>query len=217
MILKESGQEMQVILLVHGREKVISEQELISILEKYFPEETSEKLKTETFMQAPKENEWFDVNPLGISKELFQEKRKDEKQEKTRQLILEAFEKLEKNPQMYGRKFKTIIPEKTWQSKTIIDLHKLCSKIGDRMADWVEQALEWAQRISNGETWEAICNTRDTAKYHRAILYKDGCVHLVGGSLIQNCCEAATFIDGCGYYQSYALYGTVPLVVLYEK
>lgn len=217
MILKESEQEMRVILLVHGREKEISEKELISILEKYFPEEVSEQVTTEKINQAPKENEWFDVNPLDINRELFQEKRKDEKQEKTRQLILEAFEKMEKNPQMYARKFKTMIPEKTWQSKTILDLQKLCSKIGDRMADWVEQALEWAQRISNGETWEDVCNTKDTANYQRAIIYKDQCVHLVGGSLHQNCYEAATFIDGYGYYQSYALYGVVPLVVLYEK
>lgn len=217
MKLKESGQETQVILQVHGREKVISEKELISILEKHFPEEISEKVTTETFMQAPKENEWFDVNPLGISKELFQEKRKDEKQEKTRQLILEAFEKMEKNPQMYGRKFKTMIPEKTWQSKTIIDLHKMSSSIGDRMADWVEQALEWAQRISNGETWEALCNARDTANYYRAILYKDQAVHIVGGSLLQNGYEAASFINGYGFYESYVLYSTVPLVVLYER
>ncbi len=48
------------------------------------------------------------------------------------------------------------------------------------MADWVEQALEWAQKIFDGQSWESICNYPDTSKNKRMIIWKNGNYATVG-------------------------------------
>ena len=152
--MKICGQEMKVTLPIYGREKTFSEQELIAILEKYFSNEATEQTTTANVAQVPTDDQWFEVNPRAINQSLFQKKRKDERQEKTRKLILEAFAEVKSSPEKYGKKFKTMMPKKTWTSKTVEELKQLACKLGDHNADWVEQALEWAQRICNGESWE---------------------------------------------------------------
>lgn len=147
---------MKITLPVHGRERTFSEQELIAILEKHFSNEATEKATTANVAKVPTEDQAFEVNPQTINQSLFQKERKDRRQEETRQLILEAFAKVKSNPKKYGRKFKTMMPKKTWRSKTVEELKQLACKLGDHNADWVEQALEWAQRICNGESWEAV-------------------------------------------------------------
>ena len=54
------------------------------------------------------------------------------------------------------------------------------------MADWVEQAFEWAQRISNGESWKTICNDADTAKLINADAVGNlaAAMNSVGGLLV---------------------------------
>lgn len=167
-------------LQVSGREMTFSEEKLVAILEKHFDTEATQQEEkdaqtTETQKQAEievvqtlTEGKWFEVNPTEIDQSLFSKERTDEQQEYTRQMILRAFYEMSKHPARYARQFKTMIPEKTWKkSITVIELDSIARCLGDHMADWVEQALEWAQRIANGETWKAICNDVDNMKCHR--------------------------------------------------
>ena len=176
---------MKVTLNVNGQEKTFSEQELVEILETFFQNETGTNREnaTEMLVKTPTEGEWFEVNIQTINQELFKDKRADRDQEKTRQLILEAFEEVKKDPEKYGRKFRTMMPKKTWNVLTVDGLKLLARTFDGNMADWVEQSLEWAQRIDNGESWENVCNEPDTANWYRLIIWKDGHTKKVGGSL----------------------------------
>lgn len=215
--MKICGQEMKVTLSIHGREKTFSEQELIAILEKHFSNEAIEQATTANVAQVPTEEQWFEVNPQAIDHSLFHKKRRDERQEKIRWLIVDAFDAVKSSPEKYDGKFKTMMPKKTWSSKTIADLRYWACQLGGYNADWVEQALEWAQRICNGETWEAICNNADTAKWYRVIIWKNGQHRIVGGSRNSVGHNPASDIGNRDYGSVARLYSTVPLVVLREK
>ena len=210
------------LLLSSGREMTFSEQELIAIVEKHLSSETTQQPTTAKVPQKPTEDEWFEVKPQDIDQKLFEEMKYNPSQERTRQLILEAFEEMEKNPKKYGRNFKTIMPKKTWKFKTVAELKKMARKLGDHNADWVEQALEWAQRIANGESWESVCNDDDTANYHRLVVWKkpengyENC-RLIGGSVYLDCMRPASDVGlTCIFCKGGELYGTVPLVVGYK-
>ena len=208
---------MKITLPIHGRERTFSEKELIAILEKYFSNEATEQATTAKVAQVPTEDQWFEVNPQTINQSLFKKNRKDERQERTRKLILEAFAEVKSSPEKYGRKFKTMMPKKTWTSKTVAELKQLACEFGNHNADWVEQALEWAQRICNGESWEAVCNNADTANWYRLVVWKNGYARLVGGSRHDDNCFPSS--DDLSYdYSSFNSFdNTVPLVGLYEK
>lgn len=208
---------MKITLPIHGRERTFSEKELIAILEKYFSNEATEQATTAKVAQVPTEDQWFEVNPQTINQSLFKKKRKDERQERTRKLILEAFAEVKSSPEKYGRKFKTMMPKKTWTSKTVAELKQLACEFGNHNADWVEQALEWAQRICNGESWEAVCNNADTANWYRLVVWKNGCYRLVGGSRTNYFNGPASDVGNRGYYSNYRIIGAVPLVVLKKK
>ena len=210
---------MKVSLLVGGVERNFTEEELIAILENHF--DNAEKKSTQQeakLIQRPTEGVPFEVNPSGIDRKLFQEEREDSRQEWTRQLILEAFTKMDEDPTRYGNSFKTLMPEKTWRWKYVRDLIKLANKLGDHIADWVEQALEWAQRISNGETWEDICNNPDTANWYRLFKWKNGYYRLVGGSRGNDDDSPASDVNYnyCNSNNKCNFADTVPLVVLYK-
>ena len=204
---------MKVTLQVNGRERTFSEQELVAIVEKHFANQATSEEKTKV-AQKPTEGEWFQVNPGAINQELFQTKRNNKRQEETRQLILEAFAKVKENPEKYGKPFKTMMPEKTWSYKMVGELKELAKSLGNHNADWVEQALEWAQRIQNGETWEEICNEPDTANWYRLVVWKDGYARLVGGSRKHDNNIPASDVNYINYSSSIKFYDTVPLVVL---
>lgn len=206
---------MKISLEVHGREMTFSEAELTAILESHFDTNVAKTAKREV-PQRPTEGEYFKVDPTAIDQTLFTEKRKDEKQEKTRQLILDAFAEVKKNLNRYGKPFITFIPKKTWHSKTGRELKELAEDIGDHMADWVEQALEWAQRISNGEAWEAICNDLDILEWYRAIIWKSGCCIFVGGARKGYFKAPASNLPDFTYGWNQKLPTAVPLVVLYK-
>lgn len=206
---------MKVTLQVNGQEMTFSEQELTAIVEEHFSTKTTKKAIKAA--EKPVEGKRFDVNPLAIDQKLFEKKREDSRQETTRKLIQEAFTMVKKNPEKYAKPFQTLMPEKTWESKILEEFKKLAESLGDCIADWVHQALEWAQRIANGESWEAICNEADTATWYRLVVWKNGYTRLVGGSR-ENCnCSPASDVgsDGCNSYDS--IYHSVPLVVLYKK
>lgn len=208
---------MKVILQVHGREMTFTKEELTAIVEKHFASGTTKQEHEKVqVVQGPREGEWFEVKPQAIDQSLFQKKREDEDQENTRQLILEAYEEVKKVPEKYGQ-FKTMMPKKEWKDKTVEELKEYATRIGDNMADWVEQALEWAQRIANGESWEIVCNEPDAAKWYRLVNWKDGYTRLVGGShnYVDNVLPASDVDNGWYAYFS-RLHDTVPLIVLRE-
>lgn len=204
---------MKITLKVNGREMTFSEKELAIILEEHFSSKTQHN-ETSEVTKKPTEGIPFEVKPKAIDRTLFEQKRKDDRQEITRQYIVEAFKEMEKNPEKYARKFKTLMPVKNWESKTITEMEELSSKMGGHIADWVEQALEWAQRISNGETWEDVCNNPDTANWYRVIIWKDGFVRFVGGSLNYKFSHPASYVNHNVYYYVYRINFTVPLIVL---
>lgn len=207
---------MKVTLQIGGQEMTFSESELIEILENHFTnQKETHKQKENKTMQKPTEGKCFEVNPKDIDQELFLEKKEDEAQEWTRQIILEAFTRLSEEPEKYGRPFKTMIPEKTWSSKTEKELKEIANNLGDHMADWVEQALEWAQRIANGETWEVVCNEADTEYWYRLVVWKNGYSRIVGGARMSYAWPPSSAVIDRACPSNKKIYITVPLVVLY--
>ena len=170
-------------------------------------------------VKSPTEGKLFEVNPLEIDRKIFDKQMEDQRQERTRQTILEAFVEVDKQPEKYASPFYTLIPKMKWKGcDTVAELKEYAKDLGGLMADWVEQALEWAQRISNGEGWKVICNDKDTANWYRLIVGEDGYARRVGGSLSRSNLETASRVI---YWPRYADYEfteiTVPLVVLKKK
>lgn len=203
---------MKITLTVNGREVTLSEEELICILEKHFNNETEEVQP-----KTPREEEWFSVNVLEIDRELFSEKREKYWEENARKMILEAFSEVDANPERYARTFETFMPKKVWEVCVPVREYQLfCHKLGGHMADWVEQALEWAQRIANGESWDTICNQADTANWERLILWKNGFVRIVGGSQKMKHHDSAVYIyHNEEYGDADKIRNVVPLVARY--
>ena len=106
---------------------------------------------------------------------------------------------------------------KTWKTKYVFQLEDVAKKLGDRNANWVEQALEWAQRICNGESWQAICNDVDTNKHFRLVIWKNGQARLVGGSTAIDILNFAPSDFGeYDYSGGTSIEYAVPLVVRYR-
>lgn len=196
-------------LQINGREMTFSEQELTAIVEKYLGE-------TMQITQKPTEDKWFEVKPKFLSPNLFKGKRIDKKQEAVRHLIIDALAEMQKNSE-YERAFKTMMPKKTWASKTVMQLEGVAKDRGEEMATWIHQALEWAQRLTNGETWEAVCNDPDSANWYRLIIWKGGSTRLVGGAISDRNNFPASMIHYDDLKDDRILSFTVPLVVTYDE
>lgn len=212
--MKIALQISELTLTVHGKERTFSESELVAILEEYFPKEYTKQVSK---VQGPKEGEWFEVNPLDINQELFRNRKENLEHETKRRIILEAFEELKNKPEEYAKVFYTLIPEKNGQVRTVRQLKKIASIYGDHMANWVEQALEWAQRIYNGESWEDICDKPDTVKWHRVVAWKNKCAKIIGGAKQYRDNSPPSNIDGADFREGFNIYTAVPLVVGYKK
>lgn len=207
---------MKVTLQVNGREMTFSEQELAAIVKKHLSSETDLQIPEIKVAQTPTEDAWFEVRPQEIDQKLFEKERENEQQEKTRRIILEAFAEVKRNPKKYARNFRTMMPKKDWTCETVRNIKQRACKMGDHIADWVEQALEWAQRIANGESWENICNDKPMTNWYRLVEWKDGSYRLIGGAINDNYRRPASYVYEHGYRDNCYLYGAVPLVVLYE-
>lgn len=166
---------------------------------------------------TPIEGKWFEINPKAIDRTLFQNKREDNNQERTRLLILKAFTELKNNPQKYGEKFQTSMPKKVWSVMTAAELKEIASIFGDHNANWIEQAFEWAQRIYNGESWETVCNNNDTANWYRLVVWENGYARLVGGSNNVPINLPASYVFNYDYFSFSRVYNAVPLVVRYTR
>lgn len=168
--------------------------------------------------RTPTENMFFEVNPWSIDRSVFEVPRENRHQEWTRKIIQEAFAKFDNHPEKYASQFYTLVPKKIpLEAANILrytsELNVYAIKLGGVMADWVEQALEWAQRISNGESWQDVCNTADTAKWLRVIRWKDNVYRVVGGSSCGGVHFPASAVDLDGDLTVFSVYCTVPLVV----
>ena len=208
---------MKISLQVDGRGITLPEQEqqkLVAIVKEYFANKAAVEEKVVEVAKRPQEGKCFEVKPGEIDYELFCKRRYDKRQEETRHLILDAFEMAEKFPKSYGKPFQTMMPEKTWTSKTVEELIGLASRLGNHNADWVEQALEWAQRIQNGETWEEVCNEPDTANWYRLVIWKDEDARLVGGSRRDDSSLPGSVVVSFDYVPYDYIDSAVPLVVL---
>lgn len=176
---------MKITLKVNGQKMTFSKEELTSIVEEHLRNKKSQmdqKITISCTLSVPKIGKWFKVNPLTINRQLFVAVRENSSEEKNRKLILEAFEELDYYPKRYAKTFWTMIPEKhTYQGKYVFQIKDSVKNKGGHIANWVEQALEWAQRISNGETWRNL-HKADKGLPHRLVIWKDGEVRLVGGS-----------------------------------
>lgn len=170
--------------------------------------------KSDSKENKPSEGKPFKVNPTSIDANLFKKKRVDEKQERVRLLIVEALDVVANNSK-YSKTFYTLIPEKKWKFMSIKKFKKQAYDLGGHIADWIEQALEWAQRICNGESWEDVCNKIDTAKWFRLIVWKNGRLVRVGGA--RRCFSLRSSAD---VQESYIVglypYNVVPLVACYK-
>lgn len=210
---------MEITLQVNGREMTFSEEEHFVDKTSKTEAQTTKCVQTEdtkpTKTQA--KGKYFNVVPRSIDWTLFQEKRADKEQERTRQIILEAFDKVDRHPEKYAKPFKVMIPEEKWVYRTVRGLKDLAKKLGDHIANWVEWALSLAQRISNGETWEAVCNELDTEEWYRLVEWKSGLCRLVGGSVNFYTNRPASGISYYDYADDDDLGDAVPLVVCYDE
>lgn len=159
------------------------------------------------------------VKPLDIEQKLFQKPRKNQRQEGLRQLILESFVELNRRPEVFGRPFTIISPSKTWNGgKKVCELKEISNSIGDHMANWIEQALDWAYQISKSKrNWEKLSNCPDESECFRLIDWKDGCARLMGGSSYTQQTHTMTDIFSVSYGLEEEIYDTVPAVVRYEN
>lgn len=165
--------------------------------------------------RTPMQGKCFEVDPASIDRALFETKRANQRQEIIRRAILKAISEVRAKPERYARPFKTFIPEKTWKTKRVKALIKFAKVNGDHIADWVEQTLEWAQRISNGESWEKLCNAPDTQKYFRLIRCNDNSIRMVGGSIDEEKPCAPVVISKIKLKWYSVLGYSVPLIVIY--
>lgn len=181
---------------------------------------TTKKATTAKARQKPIDNEWFEVKPHTIDRKLFEKPRKDNYQEECRRTILKAFDVIEHKPE-YGRDFETLMPTAV-TSGTGEKLLQIAQDFNGHTANWIEQALEWAQRIANGESWRALCNYQDTANYFRFVEWTPRHCRIIGGStrykhLFQNgnfarpTSVSLDILTIEGYHEC-----TIPLVVRYK-
>lgn len=203
------------IVFEDGRKEIFDSVESFNVTDK---QTANEGCNTPEIAQIPSEGKFFEINPLEIYRSKFEKPMKDQNQEVTRQLILEAFAEVDKHPEKYASTFYTLTPKKNWEKpKTFAELKKYANDLGGMMANWVDQALEWAQRISNGESWETICNDQDTANWYRLVIWKNEYARLIGGSHYYKDEIPASSVGIEDFDYDDAILYTVPLVVIKKK
>ncbi len=178
-----------------------------------FKEKNSEKQVAKT----PKEGKWFRVEPKTIKRRLFVNPRENVFEERARKLIVEALKEMDANPKRYKRIFKTTFPVRKWEFCKAKHLKTMAKLKGGHLGNWVEQALEWAQRISNGESWETLCIAPDTSRNFRIIEWEKRVVRLIGGSQDAEEFSAPTDYEGGECDETEKIKYATPFIVMYCK
>lgn len=161
----------------------------------------------------PVEGKFFQVDPKTIKRELFNYPREDEKQEWVRQRIIMVLN----DSQCDEKPFKTFYPEKTWEdAKTVEEIKQIAKEAGGQIAFLWQQILEWAQRISNGETWEEVCNKKDNSMWYRLVVTERNVAYLVGACYLFGINVSATDIIQVMKIPGNRLNYAVPLIVYYN-
>lgn len=168
-------------------------------------------------LHVPIKCKMLKVIPSEINRSIFEKKRISQREEENRRLIQKAFDMLDNNPEKYTSPFYTMVPENRWESCYVTpkDLKSYANELGGYMADWVEQALEWAQRISDGESWDIIWKLADNLECCRMIVGKHGFYRIVGGSY-NGFKYAMSYVRGF-YFPNSKIQNVVPLVVIKKK
>ena len=135
------------------------------------------------------------------------------------EMILKAFEVLKVNPQRYARKFRVIVPKKTWNAQTIKGLKDFADKNGSHMTDWVEMALAWAQALVKGKyTWNSLILELDTPNWYKLFVRENGLVGRVGGFLErdEDDCPESMIDQHFVVSDDDVIITSVPLITVYE-
>lgn len=221
VLLLEDGTKMEVHKVVNYNVFVDESSERGQELDEQPEDEmTKQEYETDEVAQKPVEGELFKVTPKEIDRSMFEKPMGDQRQEETRILIQEAFAEVDKYPEIYAEPFFTLIPERDWELWiTFKELEAYANNLGGEIANWVRQALEWAQRIFNGESWEDICNKSFTVKFNRAILWKNGNYKVVGDGICtdtdsESYIYPASSISKRDYPSYFKCISCVPLVVI---
>jgi len=189
----------------------------------YFENRRKTDMKLELLYEiakTPTVGKLFEVRPLEIDRRNFEKPmRNDSKEEWTRLLIKAAFAEVDRHPEKYASPIYTLIPEKNWGNhwRNIAELKAYANDLGGEMADWIMQALEWAQRINNGETWNNVCTCLDPIIYLRMVIWNDGHVRLVGGSDFFRHDFLSTRAFYCFGADEFLFVNTVPLVAFKQE
>lgn len=154
---------------LYGREVKISEIELIKALHYY-----------NDHVESLTEDKWLEVIPEEIDTVQFLEQRDNPEEESVRKLIWEAIDEANAKPE-YMKAFSTLVPSQV-KKESVNKMIDDSMANGYQIANWVHVALEWAYRISLGETWEKICRDSDSSSYYRLVFWKDGLIHTIGGA-----------------------------------
>ena len=162
---------------------------------------------------TPTPDQWFRVIPHSIDRNLFEEMRKDARQELVRKMILLAFTHVDRYPKTFGT-FYTTYPKKKWDKMRVRDMERMAEQIGEGVATITHQALEWAQRIANGEKWETLCNKPDEANYYRLAKWYVGTgLKQVGGAKAVRDDSPAVDVYHPTHCQEEVLCDCVPLII----
>ena len=222
-----------IVLHIGGKEMTFSEKELAMAVEYYFAKEygTSPESDIPGYRRpmlipaSPIEGKWFMVNPMCIDRKLFEEKREDRIQECLRKLILQTFKAVDEKPKIYRYPFSTLIPKKEelpsvmWadtEKRTIHEFEHLLKNYNSSYswANIMEQSLEWAQCIQNGETWEDLCNNPDTVTRHRLVIDRnEERIYTIGGSCSGSKINSPFTIVKSACIPGFEISGAVPMIV----
>lgn len=215
----------KIVLQIDGKEMTFSEEELAEMVEYYIANAISSSDKSDV-ITSPIEGKWFKVNPMDINRKPFAKKRQNSAQETMRRAILTAFDAVDKNlAGYYSKPFETLIPLRNqlqsifWAEteKTTIRYFEDLIKTYNSSYAWanrIEQYLEWAQRIQNGDTWEALCNEEDHTTRHRLVIGIDkNSIYTVGGSYMGDKSNVPTYITKSVCIPGFEICGAVPLIV----
>lgn len=168
--------------------------------------------------KKPTEGILFEIKCSKILNARFERPTGNKRQENVWETIQEAIIEARNNPIRYPSLFYTLIPEKMEEGYKTEEKHRAyAKKCGGQMANWVEQHLEWAQRILNGETWNDLCCNDEKLKWSRAVIWKDGKIKYVGGSTVEpDGRDFPTHVWQEGYFLRTTYY-SVPLVRIDKK
>lgn len=154
---------------VCGREVEVSGAEIVEALVHYHKSQNSIT-----------EGKWIKVVPEWICEGLFSTPRESREEEQLRRKIVVALAEAKKN-EKYKKTFYFLVPKEP-ENKTFNQILADAKKENLAIMDWVWQGLEWAFRITQGESWENICLNPDTSSWFRVIKSKESTYEVWGGA-----------------------------------